>query len=106
MEAFIIAQITLFGGNTLTRCDDIEVAEPTQQSTASSGLDTLTDHPIDSKGTDTIKGHRDGGRYAKIDEEQPGTRPPGGLLAVPHVKIVLFLVCVVQVRTYPAMGDC
>lgn len=95
-----------FVGIATCRCDGLEGWKTFTQPIASSGVGTHVDYRGVSNDTGTIKGHRDEDGHARIILEETGARRSGELLAVPHVKMVLFLVCVVQVRTHPHRGCC
>lgn len=81
-----------------------------QQITDGSGTEELSQQSVgmptpklaqETNGNNTISTTNAGGNsggYVMNGKKEPGVWGSDGLLAIPHVKMVLFLVCVVQVR--------
>lgn len=85
------------GGSAYLQATDGNDTE--EQSQQSVGLLTLELQEINgSKTVNTTNGNGIGDGYVMKDKKEPGVWGPDGLLAAPHVKMVIFLVCVVQVR--------
>lgn len=83
--------------------DGVEDTELTRVPMASPSLETQDSYGINSSsnnGTDALNGEGDWDGHVTDKREETDGRVcgPHGLLTVPHVKMVLFLVCVVQVR--------
>lgn len=65
------------------------------------GIGMLTRELEETNGRETVNTAKRGGLgdgYVMNNKKDPGVWGPDGLLAVPHVKLVMFLICVVQVR--------
>lgn len=78
--------------------DGNERRDQTQQTLGSPDLEVQEITVSNSKGTDSTDGDCDADDNVTNDQEQPGVWGPNGLLAVPGVRMVLFLCLVTQVR--------
>lgn len=77
--------------------DDNDGGELSRQREGSPGLE-LQETDISKEVNKTIGGGGQGGFHEMSETMEPGLWGPDGLLAVPHVKLVLFVVCLLEVR--------